>query len=93
MVHSGEVSSVEKSFLQVRNVNQDIAKPTHAIKDSFIPLSMEPKDFGVIIRKVDSVDGKTYYTIKGSKNEIFEIVVNSGGVVNRGQLIGGRGGE
>lgn len=54
---------------------------------------MEPKDLGVIVRKVVSVDGKTYYTVKGTKGEIFEIVVSSCGVVSRGQLIGGRGGE
>lgn len=45
MIHKGEVPSYEKSFLALKDVTPLASKPTHSIKRTFLPISMQPKDF------------------------------------------------
>lgn len=55
IVHRGEVTSEDRSLLALRKLDSFPTLPTHSIKKSFLPLSMEPKDFGVILRESPSV--------------------------------------
>lgn len=93
MIHKGEVPSYEKSFLALKDVTPLASKPTHSIKRTFLPISMQPKDFWQIIREAVSLEGNPLFSIKGPRKEIFEIEILSGGLVNRGQIVGGRGGS
>lgn len=92
MEHEGDVTEQDRNLLSLRQ-REDQNTKTHTIKSNSLPVSMNPSDFGNVIRKVVSVDGNTYYTIKGPRKEIFEIEVLSGGIVNKGQIIGGVGGS
>ena len=91
MIHKGEVSSRERTLLKLRRLNLNSEIPTHSIKECLLPFSMEPKDFGVVLSESTSLDGNPLFIINGPRKEIFKIEVLSGGLVNRGEIIGGRG--
>lgn len=93
MIKRGEINSIDRSFLELRKVNPLTDTPKHSIKKSFLPFSMDPKEFGEILREAVTLGGNPLFTIKGAREEIFEIEVLSGGLVNKGTIIGGRGGN
>lgn len=86
-VHKGEVTSFDRSLLALRKLDTVSTVPTHSIKKSFLPLSMEPKDFGKILSEVVSKEGNPVYIINGSGGEIFEIEILSGGLTVKGKNI------
>lgn len=91
MIHKGEVSPHDRSFMELRNINISSSIPTHSVKNTFLPLSMQPNDFGKIMKERTLSNGDKLFTINGPRKEIFEIEVSSGGIVNRGQILAGRG--
>lgn len=52
---------------------------------------MNPKDFGKVVNQITTSEGNPFFTILGHKREIYNIEVLSGGMVLRGQIVGGEG--
>ena len=91
MIHKGEVPSMERSFLALKKAAPLATAPTHKVKENWLPISMNPKDFGSIIKETVTLDGNASFLIKGPNNQIFDIEVLCDGHVIKGQIVGGTG--
>lgn len=93
MIHEGEVTDEERSLLALKEINSESFSPSYKFKGNILPVSMVPEDWGTILSKSELKNGDSLYLIKSNRKQTIKLEVLSGGIVNKGQIIGGPGSE
>lgn len=86
-----ENPEIEKRFLRVKKISELANVPTHSIKTNILPISMNPCDFGIIVKERVLNEGHKQYTVINHKKQVFDLEEFSKGIVLRGSIVGGPG--
>lgn len=89
IVKKGQVTTRDRSFLALKDISSIPNLPTHNVKGNILPITMNPKEYGQVVREGQTLEGNPLFTVLGSNKQIYDLEVLSNGHVIRGHIVGG----
>lgn len=83
---TGNINEKERSLLELRNGEQLLEIAKHKIKNNWLPISMNPSDYGMILERTPLGRLAVQYLVKGEKHQM-KIILTNGGTLLQGKIL------